>query len=79
MVVPCPALFVCVMQTTWGHAWLAADVVYDDKFAPKVVDLNSGPSFYHSEKGKDWPAWYVSVLEPAHRAFCALGFWQNAS
>jgi len=55
-------------QTTWGHAWLAADVVYDTNLVPKIVDLNSGPSFYHAERDSAWPPWFVGERSRLTRA-----------
>jgi hypothetical protein len=42
--------------TRWGFMWLAMDVVYDLDMRAFVVDINSGPSFYHEHK---WPDWFV--------------------
>ena len=40
----------------WGFAMIAMDVAYDTNMNAYVLDLNSGPSFYHDQ---DWPAWFV--------------------
>jgi len=60
----------------WGFLFVAMDVAADLDQNAFVLDLNSGPSFYHKET---WPPWFVSerssmirsafdvVQEVAHR------------
>jgi len=43
-------------------------VVYDRNLNAHVVDLNSGPSFYHAEKDKPWPPWFLSERSQLLRA-----------
>ena len=40
----------------WGYLFLAMDVASDSHQNAHVLDLNSGPSFYHHH---DWPEWFV--------------------
>jgi len=41
----------------WGYLFLAMDVASDVNQNAHVLDLNSGPSFYHHH---DWPEWFVN-------------------
>mmetsp|Transcript_41839 Transcript_41839/g.99201 ORF Transcript_41839/g.99201 Transcript_41839/m.99201 type:complete len:176 (-) Transcript_41839:89-616(-) len=41
----------------WGFAMVAMDVAYDGNMNAYVLDLNSGPSFYHDH---EWPKWFVT-------------------
>ncbi|EKX45437.1 hypothetical protein GUITHDRAFT_108705 [Guillardia theta CCMP2712] len=43
-------------NSPWGYLFMAMDVAYDRHQNAFVLDLNSGPSFYH---GSEWPEWYV--------------------
>ena len=54
--------------------WLAMDVVYDDKYNAFVVDVNSGPSFYHEHK---WPRWFVKERSALVRE--AIDYIQEAA
>jgi hypothetical protein len=54
--------------------WLAMDVVYDDKYNAFVVDVNSGPSFYHEHK---WPSWFVKERSALVRE--AIDYIQEAA
>jgi hypothetical protein len=54
--------------------WLAMDVVYDDTYNAFVVDVNSGPSFYHEHK---WPYWFVKERSALVRE--AIDFIQEAA
>jgi hypothetical protein len=40
----------------WAYLFLAMDVASDRQQNAHVLDLNSGPSFYH---GHEWPEWFV--------------------
>ena len=40
----------------WGYLYLAMDVACDTDQNAHVLDLNSGPSFYHHHA---WPSWFV--------------------
>ena len=43
-------------NTRWGFMWLAMDVVYDSALNAHVVDINTGPDFYHHHA---WPRWFL--------------------
>ena len=55
-------------QRKMRFAWLAADVVYDKKLNPVVVDVNSAPSFYHERPDQPWPRWFVEERSLMTRA-----------
>uniref|UniRef100_A0A7S4UKL5 Uncharacterized protein n=1 Tax=Guillardia theta TaxID=55529 RepID=A0A7S4UKL5_GUITH len=40
----------------WAFAIIAYDIAIDQDLNPFVLDINSGPSFYHGHK---WPTWFV--------------------
>lgn len=42
-------------DTRWGFAFIAMDVAYDRDMNAYVLDVNSGPSFYHEH---EWPPWF---------------------
>jgi hypothetical protein len=49
----------------WGFLFLAMDVAADTDQNAWVLDLNSGPSFYHKEQ---WPNWFVQERSAMIRA-----------
>jgi hypothetical protein len=49
----------------WGFLFLAMDVAADTDQNAWVLDLNSGPSFYHKE---EWPNWFVKERSAMIRA-----------
>lgn len=42
-------------HTRWGFVMMAMDVAYDKQMNAMVLDLNSGPSFYHDHP---FPGWF---------------------
>eukprot|EP00802_Teleaulax_amphioxeia_P010549 Tamp_10577.p1 GENE.Tamp_10577~~Tamp_10577.p1 ORF type:complete len:572 (-),score=93.23 Tamp_10577:141-1856(-) len=60
-------------HTRWGFMWLAMDVVYDTDMRAYVVDINSGPSFYHEHK---WPDWFLKERSALTRE--AMDYIQEA-
>lgn len=49
-----------------GYALLALDVAFDTRMNAHVLDINSGPSFYHISPPNNWPRWcyLMSSLTP---------------
>ena len=44
--------------TAWGYALLAMDVAFDQQMNAYILDVNSGPSFYHILPPNNWPKWF---------------------
>lgn len=53
----CVSLMTCALRSRRGHALLALDVAYDTHMNAHVLDVNSGPSFYHILPPNNWPQW----------------------
>ena len=43
----------------WGYAFMAMDMAIDKRGNAFVLDVNSGPSYYHFEL----PVWYTAIVK----------------